>query len=292
MITSYPIEEPVAAPEAHAATHAAAGTDPVTLTQAQITGLVAALAALIPTSYLDTDITLAADSDAKIATQKAVKAYVAAMVAGLLDLQGSLDASTDPNYPAASKGDAYVVTVAGHAGGAGGKVVEIGDFVIALDDNAGGDEAAVGTSWTVVQSNLTGITAAGLAIIQAADAAAQALLLGLSPTDTPTFKNVHLTPETLSYAASVELDFATNGFGDLALSGDVAFTTANLAAGRSKTVRVVCDGTGRTLSFPVGWKFMGAAAPASITAGATGILTVTAFGSTDADCLAAWQEEA
>lgn len=32
----------------HAATHAAAGSDPVTLTQAQITGLVAALAALAP----------------------------------------------------------------------------------------------------------------------------------------------------------------------------------------------------------------------------------------------------
>jgi hypothetical protein len=35
-------------PTAHAATHAAAGADPVTLTQEQITGLVAALAALAP----------------------------------------------------------------------------------------------------------------------------------------------------------------------------------------------------------------------------------------------------
>lgn len=35
-------------PTAHAATHAAAGSDPVTLTQAQITGLAAALAALLP----------------------------------------------------------------------------------------------------------------------------------------------------------------------------------------------------------------------------------------------------
>lgn len=36
----------------------------------------------IPTSYLDTDITLAANSDSKIATQKAVKAYVAANAGG------------------------------------------------------------------------------------------------------------------------------------------------------------------------------------------------------------------
>jgi hypothetical protein len=35
-------------PTAHAATHAAAGSDPVTLTQAQITGLTAALTALLP----------------------------------------------------------------------------------------------------------------------------------------------------------------------------------------------------------------------------------------------------
>ncbi|MFC5144278.1 hypothetical protein [Streptomyces aureoversilis] len=35
-------------PTAHAATHAAAGSDPVTLTQAQVTGLVSALAALLP----------------------------------------------------------------------------------------------------------------------------------------------------------------------------------------------------------------------------------------------------
>jgi hypothetical protein len=35
-------------PTAHAASHAAAGSDPVTLTQAQITGLVSALAALLP----------------------------------------------------------------------------------------------------------------------------------------------------------------------------------------------------------------------------------------------------
>jgi hypothetical protein len=35
-----------------------------------------ALALKIPTSYLDTDTTLAADSDSKLATQKAVKAYI------------------------------------------------------------------------------------------------------------------------------------------------------------------------------------------------------------------------
>lgn len=77
-------------------------------------------------------------------------------IAGLLDLKGSTDCSANPNYPAASKGDTYLVSVAGKIGGASGKVVELGDLFIALADNAGGTEAAVGTSWTVIQGNIVG----------------------------------------------------------------------------------------------------------------------------------------
>lgn len=115
------------------------------------------LDAKIPTSYLDVDTSLSANSDSKIATQKAVKAYVDASVTGLLDLKGSTDCSANPNYPSALKGDAYYVTVAGKIGGASGKTVEIGDVYVALADNAGGTEASVGTSWFVLNQNLTGV---------------------------------------------------------------------------------------------------------------------------------------
>jgi hypothetical protein len=104
---------------------------------------------------LDTDGTLAANSDARIATQKAVKTYVDAAVTGLLDFKGTIDCSANPNYPAASKGDAYVVSVAGKIGGASGIDVEAGDFVFARADNAGGTQAAVGSNWDVLQANLT-----------------------------------------------------------------------------------------------------------------------------------------
>lgn len=114
------------------------------------------LDAKIPTSYLDTDGTLAANSDVKIATQKAVKTYVAAQVTGLLEFKGSTDCSANPNYPAASKGDTYVVTVAGKIGGASGKSVDVGDMYTATADNAGGTEASVGTSWSVLEHNLVG----------------------------------------------------------------------------------------------------------------------------------------
>lgn len=103
-----------------------------------------------------TDGTMASNSDAKIPTEKAVRTYVASAVVGLLDLKGDTDASANPNYPSALKGDAYYVTVAGKVGGASGKSVDIGDVYVAKADNAGGTEASVGTSWFVLEHNLAG----------------------------------------------------------------------------------------------------------------------------------------
>lgn len=74
---------------------------------------------------------------------------------GLLDFKGSTDCSANPNYPAASKGDFYLVSVAGKIGGASGVSVEVGDSYFATADNAGGTQASVGTSWTVIQGNIT-----------------------------------------------------------------------------------------------------------------------------------------
>lgn len=82
--------------------------------------------------------------------------YVAANVVGLFDYKGATDASGNPNYPAALKGDVYRISVAGKVGGSAGKVVEIGDFIVALADNAGGTEASVGTSWGAWQANIDG----------------------------------------------------------------------------------------------------------------------------------------
>ncbi len=104
----------------------------------------------------DVDGTLAANSDTKYPSQKAVKTYVDTAVTGLLDFKGATDASANPNYPVASKGDAYVVSVAGKVGGASGKSVDIGDVYLAIADNAGGTEASVGTSWIVLEHNLVG----------------------------------------------------------------------------------------------------------------------------------------
>jgi hypothetical protein len=118
---------------------------------------------------LDTDGTLAADSDTRVATQKAVKTFVNNAVTGLWDVKGATDCSANPNYPAASKGDAYAVSVAGKIGGASGTSVDVGDVFVALLDNAGGTEAAVGVSWFHIEHNLVGVYIAGGTDVVVAD---------------------------------------------------------------------------------------------------------------------------
>lgn len=138
---------------------------------------------------LDTDGTLAANSDTKLASQKAVKTYVDASVVGLFDLKGATDASTNPNYPAASKADIYVVSVAGKVGGASGVSVDIGDMYLSLVDNAGGTQASVGTSWVVLEHNLVGalLSANNLSDITSASSARTNLGLGTLATQNGTF---------------------------------------------------------------------------------------------------------
>jgi hypothetical protein len=82
---------------------------------------------------------------------------------GLLDAnnayqyKGVIDCSANPNYPAASAGHTYKVSVAGKIGGASGTVVEVGDTITCLvDGTAAGTQAAVGANWIVMQTNIDG----------------------------------------------------------------------------------------------------------------------------------------
>lgn len=110
-------------------------------------------------SNLSTDGTLAANSDTLYPSQKAVKTYAD----GLLDAQnafvykGVIDASTNPNYPAANAGHTYKISVAGKIGGASGVNVEVGDTATCLvDGSVSGNQATVGANWIVLQTNIDG----------------------------------------------------------------------------------------------------------------------------------------
>ena len=106
-----------------------------------------------------TDVTLGANSDTILPTQKAIKAYADGLIdaTNAFRYKGVLDASTNPNYPAGNAGDVYKVSVAGRVGGASGPVVEVGDTVTLLaDGSAAGTHATVGANWIITQTNIDG----------------------------------------------------------------------------------------------------------------------------------------
>lgn len=98
------------------------------------------------------------------------------------------------------------------------------------------------------------------------------------------------THSTLTYAATTDIDFSLADYRSLALTGNVTFTTSNRAAPKTVTVKILADASIRTFTFPA-WIFVGNAAPASIAANKTAVLTVTCFGSADTDCVAAYSAE-
>ncbi len=102
-------------------------------------------------------------------------------------------------------------------------------------------------------------------------------------------KRIAATSETVTYAATTNIDMA-KALQTVSLTGNVTFTTSNKAAstGIYVTVRVVADGTNRTLTFPGTWVWVGSTPPATIIASKVGILSLICFGATDADVVASW----
>jgi hypothetical protein len=122
----------------------------------------------------------------------------------------------------------------------------------------------------------------------AAETGAQAAVL-LSG-QTPALANIVLSASTLTYSATQTLDFSASAHQNLALTGGVTFASSNLAVGRAITVLLTAAST-QTLAFPAGWIFIGAAAPASLAAGKTAILSLTSFGTTNANVIAAYSAQ-
>ena len=113
----------------------------------------------------------------------------------------------------------------------------------------------------------------------------------------PTFTGIVSAPNydiglTTSNSDSIALNFSSEtGLYTRSAAGTVTITASNYRAGSIKTVRIVAGGSSRTLNFPTNWVFVGTK-PTTISANKTGMLTVTSFGTTEADCVAAWTVQA
>lgn len=92
---------------------------------------------------------------------------------------------------------------------------------------------------------------------------------------------------TLTYAATTDIVMSST-LNTVSLTGNVTFTTSAKAAGQFVTVRVVCDGSNRTLTWPGTWVWVGSTAPATLLANKVGLLSLICFGTADSDVVASW----
>lgn len=119
-------------------------------------------------------------------------------------------------------------------------------------------------------------TTAGRSMIGAANAAAQRVLLG------------HDSTATVTSASTIALDLsAPEDLKTLALAHGTTFSTTNRATGRSYALRIVCDGTTRSLAFPAGWVF-DTDKPTQIAANKTGTLVLRCYGPAETDIVASY----
>lgn len=227
----------------------------------------------------------------QVATTAFVTAAVSTAVTGLLDLKNTLDCSANPNYPGSSlKGDTYFVSVAGKIGGASGKSVDVGDAIIAILDNAGGTEASVGTSWVVLEHNLTGallaannlsdltntatawtnlsadakvraVALTGFSSSTGAVTSADSVLSALgklegtkAPLASPSFSGVITFPGAMvvvGTAMTTAIDFS-KGQNDLTLSSAPTLTVSGSpVTGQQTTIHYIGDTVDRVVTLPV-----------------------------------------
>lgn len=107
---------------------------------------------IAPTASVSTNTT-------QIATTAFVIAEVLARLASndAMLYKGTIDCSTNPNYPASDAGHTYRVSVAGKIGGASGPNVEVGDRITCnTDGTSAGTHGSVGSNWDILQINIDG----------------------------------------------------------------------------------------------------------------------------------------
>jgi len=140
---------------------------------------------------------------------------------------------------------------------------------------------------STLASNLTGGTYSG--IINATTGTVTTLTSSTATISASlTARNAAIDVTTLATTSGTQgLDLSAHGYLTHAITGNITYAATNYADGRSVTVRITSDGTARNLTFPTNWVFVGAK-PTSIAASKTAVLSVTSFGTTEANSVAAY----
>lgn len=150
-------------------------------------------------------------------TTKAVRAYVATLTSSAFVYIGAIDCSTNPNYPAGTKGEYRRVSVAGKIGGASGIAVTAGDSIICNTSNAGGYQATVGTNWDIIQGNLEDATTSLKGVVQlatSAEAKAKSdTAKAVTPASLADFPRMYVTTLTGSTGSPVTAYTVTHNLG-------------------------------------------------------------------------------
>jgi hypothetical protein len=106
--------------------------------------------------------------------------------------------------------------------------------------------------------------------------------------DIATGKNFAINVGTLATASGTQdLDLTSQGYLTHSITGNITYTASNYSAGRSLSIRITSDGTARNFTFPTDWVFVGPK-PTSISASKNAVLSITSFGTTEANTVAAY----
>lgn len=200
--------------------------------------------AQLKSADLDTDTALTANSDTKIPSQKAVKAYADGLVTGLLDDRGNYDASVN-TFPATGgsgtagaikKGDLWLISVSGTLGGV---AVNVGDQIRALSDTPG----QTASNWAIMENNL------GYTPENSANKSTDNTLVDDSDTKYPSQSAVkgYVDNNLKSYRSIID-DFQTEDWEhEVGGTGTMSYDTVDYLSG-TKSLKLVTAGGGSTVS--------------------------------------------
>lgn len=147
----------------------------------------------------------------------------------------------------------------------------------------------------------TGATGPGTTIVGTANGVTALNILGVNTisiqpdfraTNSVGSKRFISTPTGATWGFPISsVDMSAGSMQTLNISDDAYIEMTNITAGQVLYLRVICDASNRTLSWPGPWVWLGFGAPGSMGAFKTAILTIYSYGTTESNIVAYWIQE-